>query len=437
MAGRNGAFNNMSELEVSLASLPAQPRRVLLAGEQYLPLSTNNYRFQLTQANSIFLYSISLAPIDDHADRDPIGCVMKQVRAPLRALFDRFVRCGNVLFSKVEISTLPSQKPALDAFLEQIDPRVSTNCVFPINHEEIGVTAEWADRAWTLTFKSLGSAAQVAGPEGREALLQFTNIILGFVQRDLGLKQLGNCPNFFNPSAPIAVDDYPIAVWPGFFASVNQYRDGMQIRIDVAHKVVRKDTVLDFIRQRSRAETESELRGALIMTLYGRRLLYKVENVIFSDTPLSTFERSAGQTISYVQYYRDQYDIAISDLTQPLLEVKFRNRPAVRLLPELCCMTGLSPQMRNDRRLTTTMTKVLKQGPEARQREIDAHCQKLSTARAAQEWGLAIKGAVETRGIRLQQVTVNVGKQQLLHGEQGTRERHEPRPLEVVLREAE
>jgi aubergine-like protein len=44
-----------------------------------------------------------------------------------------------------------------------------------------------------------------------------------------------------------------------------------------------------------------------------------VDDVDFNHSPRATFTTSNGETISYLEYYRRQYDITIEDDEQPLL----------------------------------------------------------------------------------------------------------------------
>ena len=400
----------MSELLTGLTqAMPRHPQRLLLPGEKTLALRTNNYRFQLTQAQTTFVYSIDLSPIDPHADTDPLGRAIRQGRHPLKALFGRFVRCGNLLFSKSDIRTLPTLRSEFERLLQR-DTATDLACLYTINHEEVGLTVHLDNLDYALKFKCLGAAESVPP----ESLLQFANIVLGFVQKELGLRQLGSCPNFFNPNSPQAIRGFPVSIWPGYFASVNLYREGLQLRLDKTHKLVRTDTVLEYIRSmRNRAEIEANLDGCLVMTTYGQRFIYRVESVMFAETPKSTFESSAG-LLSYAQYYRDQYDITVSDLSQPLLEVRFRNKPAIRLIPELCVMTGLSPQLRKNRGFTTTMMRLIKQTPDTRETDINEYCQRLGNSVGARDWGFSVKEPVVTNGIILQEVKVQVGKQEPL-----------------------
>jgi len=60
------------------------------------------------------------------------------------------------------------------------------------------------------------------------------------------------------------------------------------------------------------------------MACYGHHKTYKVSCVRWDMCPeTSRFEQGeAGQTISMVQYFRQQYDKQIMSLNQPLFEIK-------------------------------------------------------------------------------------------------------------------
>ena len=75
--------------------------------------------------------------------------------------------------------------------------------------------------------------------------------------------------------------------------------------------------------------------------------------------PESTFETGykTGQLKTYLEYYKNQYGIEIRDTKQPLLvnKIKRTDLPegeiSIRLVPELCFLTGLTEAQRNDFRV--------------------------------------------------------------------------------------
>lgn len=57
---------------------------------------------------------------------------------------------------------------------------------------------------------------------------------------------------------------------------------------------------------------------------------YKIDDIDWTMNPESTFTTASGETISFVEYYKRQYQIEIQDPKQPLLI----NRPKKKALSE-------------------------------------------------------------------------------------------------------
>lgn len=72
----------------------------------------------------------------------------------------------------------------------------------------------------------------------------------------------------------------------------------------------------------------------------------------FSTTPASSFALKNGDKITYIDYYKKKYGIAIRNQRQPMLVTKSKTRDRqageaerVYLVPELCRATGVSLQL--------------------------------------------------------------------------------------------
>jgi aubergine-like protein len=84
-------------------------------------------------------------------------------------------------------------------------------------------------------------------------------------------------------------------VWPGFSSSINIVEKGVLLNMDICHKVLRTDSVLEIIgeiKQRSRNDPREDIKKALIgttiLTKYNKRT-YKVDDVDFNRSPKDTF----------------------------------------------------------------------------------------------------------------------------------------------------
>jgi len=80
--------------------------------------------------------------------------------------------------------------------------------------------------------------------------------------------------------------------------------------------------------------------------------LYKIESVAWDETPLDTFRlKKTNEDITFVEYFRKQYECHIRDHKQPLINARkvetaprlgepTRENEVVKLVPELCQLTG-------------------------------------------------------------------------------------------------
>ncbi|NXW49861.1 PIWL1 protein, partial [Nyctiprogne leucopyga] len=218
-------------------------------------------------------------------------------------------------------------------------------------------------------------------PPTSPTCLQFYNIIFRRLLKMLNLQQIGR--NYYNPSDPISVPNHRLMVWPGFTSSILQYEESIMLCTDVSHKVLRSETVLDFMyslyyqveEQRFRDTCAKELIGLIVLTKYNNKT-YRVDDIDWDANPQCTFRKADGSEISYVEYYKRQYNQEISDLNQPVLVSQSKRRRGtmmpgpVVLIPELCFLTGLSEKMRNDFNMMKDLAVHTRLPPEQRQREI-------------------------------------------------------------------
>lgn len=61
----------------------------------------------------------------------------------------------------------------------------------------------------------------------------------------------------------------------------------------------------------------------LVLLFINNFPFYSVDDVDFSKNPLSEFEMSNGESVSFLNYYKTQYGKEILDLKQPLLISRF------------------------------------------------------------------------------------------------------------------
>lgn len=86
-------------------------------------------------------------------------------------------------------------------------------------------------------------------------------------------------------------------------------------------------------------------------------------------SPETTFDKD-GIELSYKEYYKSKYNENVADANQPLLINKDRKTGNdVALIPELCQLTGLTDQMRQDFRLQKDLAQIVHSTAEKKVKE--------------------------------------------------------------------
>ncbi|CAG2058689.1 unnamed protein product [Timema podura] len=185
--------------------------------------------------------------------------------------------------------------------------------------------------------------------------------------------------NHYNPKEAQVIPQYKLEVWPGYVTAVDEYEGGIQLCFDASHRVLRTQTVLDTMREyvskyptNFKDELFKAVIGQSVLTRYNNKL-YRVDDLMWNKTPGDTFEKH-GKLTTFADYYKDQYDLAISDMNQPLLvsrvKSKFKDETReqiVCLVPEFCYLTGLTDSMRNDYQLMKSIAMYTRITPNQRQ----------------------------------------------------------------------
>ncbi|XP_035670589.1 piwi-like protein 1 [Branchiostoma floridae] len=199
-------------------------------------------------------------------------------------------------------------------------------------------------------------------PDDRQCLTVY-NIIFKNVMRELELKQVGR--NYYDPKHPIIIAQHKMEVWPGYITAIQAYDGGLMLNTDISHKVLRTETVLDMMQSIYQSSSgrgfqeacTKQLVGEVVLTRYNNKT-YRIDDISWDENPRSCFTFHTGEQVSFVDYYKKSYNINIMDDCQPLIisRPKKRAKDADRdevlcLIPELCCMTGLTDNMRQDFRV--------------------------------------------------------------------------------------
>uniref|UniRef100_A0A671PUD1 Piwi-like protein 2 n=1 Tax=Sinocyclocheilus anshuiensis TaxID=1608454 RepID=A0A671PUD1_9TELE len=261
-------------------------------------------------------------------------------------------------------------------------------------------------------------------PPSSDLCIPFYNVVLRRVMKLLGLKLVGR--NHYDPNAVVILGKHRLQVWPGYSTSIKHTDGGLYLIVDVSHKVLRNDSVLDVMnliyqgsRESFQDECTKEFVGSIVITRYNNRT-YRIDDIEWSKSPKDTFTLADGTVTTFVDYYRKNYGITIKELDQPLLihRPKERSKPGgkvitgeILLLPELSFMTGIPEKMRKDFRVMKDLTMHINVGAEQHTQSLKQLLHNInSSSEAVSElarWGLSISQEIlVTQGRTLPSETI-------------------------------
>uniref|UniRef100_A0A182RCZ1 Aubergine n=1 Tax=Anopheles funestus TaxID=62324 RepID=A0A182RCZ1_ANOFN len=218
---------------------------------------------------------------------------------------------------------------------------------------ELQVKDPRTDVLYKLTIRHVGTVDMAS---------EMAFMILNLMHRQAmgSLKLLMINRNFFDPEAKIAIPQYGLELYPGYVTSIRQHESDVLMCVDITHRVLRTDTCYKILQNMQRqpgafrTNFQNMMIGANVMSVYNQKM-YKICDVDFNSSPSSTFPTKEGDNITFIDYYKKQYNITIRDPKQPML-ISLPNERLVRLgmdkpillVPELCRMTGITEDMRKD-----------------------------------------------------------------------------------------
>lgn len=215
--------------------------------------------------------------------------------------------------------------------------------------------------------------------------------------------------NYFDTNHRYLIPQHKLEVLPGYVVTVNELEDGLMLCLDTQHKVMRTQNAYELLREIRAADpvnfkqlAASSLIGSCIFTKYNNKT-YTIEDIAWNMSPQDTFPTRDGNTISFIDYYKQQYDITLTDESQPLLI----NRKNVRvsgstekvekivcLVPEISYLTGLTNSMRNDFTVMKDIAHYTRVTPNQRVAALRKYLENVQNSPEAQKvlasWGLRI-----------------------------------------------
>ncbi|KAJ6632990.1 Protein piwi, partial [Pseudolycoriella hygida] len=236
-----------------------------------------------------------------------------------------------------------SQRKLLGAFLYDTENKFYTT--HKLHSEKFTVqTKDRLGNYYELTIKQTEMDA-------RESL-HVLNLILRKAMEGSELQLVGR--NFYDPGRKIAISKFGLELWPGYATSIRQHEQSILLSADIANKIIPRETIDDirFVclrrRENFRETFGNMVLGTIVVTDYNKKT-YRIDDIDFAASPQDTFVTKTGMAISYVDYYQQKYRITITNVKQPMLISRAKNRKrrggekeTISLVPELCRPTGLT-----------------------------------------------------------------------------------------------
>lgn len=363
--GGRGAMRGRRMIGGAIEAFHTRPGHISVkqgkTGEPIM-LTANYFPFVTKTDWCLYQYRVDFSPEED---RTPVKKALLNVQRNNIAV--PFIFDGSMMFTSHRLSPDP---------MEHFSKRDSDN-------QEI-----------RITIKLVGDLHP-----GDYHYLQFFNILTRKILGQLDLKLVGT--KFLDPANKSEVREFNMEIWPGILTTTSQHENQILMCVELVHKYLRKDTVLDVfrdvcqkVRDRDRYKEvfSTTIIGSIVMTEYNNKT-YRVDDVRYDLRPDSTFDKKSGGSISFMQYYKERYDITIRTVEQPLLVYRSKKRemkagmpPVVLLIPELCKMTGLTDEMRSNFNLMRALASHTCLGPALRIKKTMEYQQKMTaTPVAAQE----------------------------------------------------
>lgn len=322
-----------------------------------LVVKTNYFRLTRKDKGSIFQYRIDFEPTVE----DPR--VMQALIRTQGPVIGPYIFDGTMLF-------LYNKLRSEEVDLQVKDPR--TDALYQVKIRHVGTVDMMSEKAF---------------------------MILNLMHRQAmgSLKLLMINRNFFDPEAKITIPQFGLEMYPGYVTSIRQHEQDVLMCVDVTHRVLRTDTCYKMLQnmQRQPGSFRDNFRrmviGANVMSVYNQKM-YKICDVDFNVSPSSSFGTKEGSSITFMDYYKKQYNITIRDPKQPML-VSMPSRQMERvgitspilLVPELCRMTGITDDMRRDFHLMRAIADHTRIGADKRIQRLERFNERLQTTPASRE----------------------------------------------------
>jgi hypothetical protein len=166
-----------------------------------------------------------------------------------------------------------------------------------------------------------------------KTLLMFLNNGLRNIFRKIGYSEIAKSGKFYRISNPEKIDN-ELKLFSGYKANFMLLENGFYLRVDTSKKIVRNETVLDFInafyiknankeKDEKRMILKSILLGQIVMTNYGKARYAKIIDILFDTVD---GYKLIGTDTTLRSYFETKYSLKIGNAKQPLIEAESRSK---------------------------------------------------------------------------------------------------------------
>lgn len=135
--------------------------------------------------------------------------------------------------------------------------------------------------------KTLSIEDQLTTENGRKMVYQIYNNKIKQVLRELDMDELTRGKYF--DKKEIMVKSVGLNVIRGFKFTLASLKSGLFLQIDVCSRVFRSNNLLEELSNNKSKDFAASLVGSTVITTYGKRRTYRIENINYDMSPDSKF----------------------------------------------------------------------------------------------------------------------------------------------------
>ena len=376
---KNTEVNDMNDKErkafleeVKNFDYPSTPKKNMnLRNDNQVQIISNLFPIEyIDPLHKMFLYSIEILPtIAD--DNFPLKRIISQrIESQLPEEFKKIIFAGNNLYACV---TNSNQKN-----LSVIELFVTVKEEYTIKLKQVK----------EISFTDLQNNTEKENREIKHIIEKLIRYIIMRNPNVIKFKDGTMINKGDNNIMSLGEGDNSVEkIYKGYMTSVQITENGFYMRINDVSKIISGKSAyrkIMEIRDNNKEKGNIEMKELIneyfrthrtVLAKYGNLRTYKVSTINFDKTPNNTTIKikdinGNDNSVSLVNYYRNQYGLKIKDENQPLIEVERIKKlgeetqiELVYLIPELVFLTGLEDSNANNndnntRRKITSKTKM-------------------------------------------------------------------------------